>query len=174
MLPFVPYHLRRPPIYITKYIKTLAKYIENHNLIQKATQLQQQYYYTPDAANHLNELITKGMLLAESKCSTPYRLPWCKETHEIMTATNILRSYASSLCNHMDLSTSIERKLATLKKPFPSQHHLTKQLQCSECTKLDPANSPKKSKPTNQKHTKNVNKPLWKCTKIPWDTGRHR
>ena len=104
------------PSNITKYIKTLAKYIENHNLIQKATQLQQPYYYTKDAANHLDDLITKGMLLAESKCSTPYRLPWCKETHEIMTATNILRSYASSLRNRMDLSTSIDRKLASLKK----------------------------------------------------------
>ena len=106
------------PSNITKYIKTLAKYIENHNLIQKARQLQQPYYYTPEAANHLDDLITKGMLLAESKCSTPYRLPWCKETHEIMTATNILRSYASSLRNRMDLSTSIDKKLASLKTPF--------------------------------------------------------
>ena len=95
------------PSNITKYIKTLAKYIDNQNLIQQATQLQHKYYYTPEAANHLDDLVTKGMLHAESKCSTPYRLPWCKETHEIMTATNILRSYASSLCNCIDLSTSI-------------------------------------------------------------------
>ena len=106
------------PDNITKYIKALATHIDEQHLIQKATRLLQPCYYTAAAANHLDDLITKGMLLAESKCRTQYRLPWCKETHEIMTASNILRSCVSSFRNRIDLSTSIEHKLATLKTPF--------------------------------------------------------
>ena len=106
------------PSNITKYIKSLATYITEHNLIQKATQLQHSCNFTPDEANRLDDLVTNGMLLAEKKCRHTYRLPWCKETHEIMTATNILRSCISALRNRLDLSTSIDKKMATLTTKF--------------------------------------------------------
>ena len=106
------------PSNVTKYIKFLANYIEEHNLIQKATQLQHQCYFTADDANQLDALVTRGMLLAESKCRQAYRLPWTKETHEIMTATNILRSCISAFRNRIDLPTSVDKKMATLTTKF--------------------------------------------------------
>ena len=97
------------PSNITKYIKSLATYITEHNPIQKANQLHHRCHFTPDEANRLDDLVTNGMLLAEKKCRHTYRLPWCKETHEIMTATNILWSCISALRNRLDLSTSIDK-----------------------------------------------------------------
>ena len=83
-----------------KYILKLAEYFEDHNILRKVTEIQHMYSY--EAVEKLDELITAGMLFAESECRHDARLPWSEEINETMTKVNILRIYMSSLCNKVD------------------------------------------------------------------------
>ena len=68
------------------------------------------HYYDADKIVKLDELITAGMLHAESKCRNVLRLPWSKEINEVMTKFNILKIHLSNLRNNIDCSKQIEKK----------------------------------------------------------------
>ena len=55
------------PSNITKYLKFLVKYIDDHNLVSKATMLLHHHNYTPEAADHLDQTFTDVMLVAFTK-----------------------------------------------------------------------------------------------------------
>ena len=71
--------------------------------------------YNYEAVEKLDELITEGMLFAESECRHNVRLPWNEEIYEKMTQVNILRLHMSSLRNKVDYTDQIENKQRTLK-----------------------------------------------------------
>lgn len=119
------------PSNIIKYIKFLAKYIETHNLLQNSQQLQNPCYYDCKKVNALDDLVTKGMLLAEQQCRMSYHLPWCKKTHKLMQLTSVIKSYISGLRNRINIMEAIQDKNNRLKKPFvfsPSLDNVNKML----------------------------------------------
>lgn len=66
---------------IKKYIKSLFKDIDDHNVTKKARELIYSVNFDKDNANKLDQIITKGKLIAEKECEHTYRLPWDKVTH---------------------------------------------------------------------------------------------
>ena len=103
------------PSNITKYIKFLGKYIEDHNLERKALELLKQPGFTHKAVNVLDDIITAAILAAQQKCSTNYRILWCEETHEIMNAIYILQIHLSALRNNKNFDEVIQSKMEKLK-----------------------------------------------------------
>ena len=91
----------------------LAGYFEDHNIARKVTETHHMYSY--EAVEKLEELITEGILFAESECQHDIRLPLSEEIHEKMTQVNILRLYMSSLRNKVNYTDQIEKKQLTLK-----------------------------------------------------------
>ena len=86
----------------------LAKYLKEHNIERKITEIQHKYSY--EEVEKLDELITAGMMCAEQVCQNDVRLPWSEEIHEKMTQVNILRMYMSSLQNKIECNTQIKKK----------------------------------------------------------------
>ena len=66
----------------------LVEYFEEHNIVQKVTEIQHSYSY--EAVEKLDELITAGMLCAKQVCRNDVRLPWSEEIHKTMTQVHIL------------------------------------------------------------------------------------
>ena len=50
---------------IQKHMLAFFDYIEEHNFLQKALQLQNACYFNPEAAEQLKVMITAGMLATE-------------------------------------------------------------------------------------------------------------
>ena len=71
------------PRLVRKYVLKLALYFNDHNIVQKVTEIQHKYSYK--AVEKLDELITAGMKCAKQECSNDARLPWSEEIHEKMT-----------------------------------------------------------------------------------------
>ena len=76
------------PRLVQKYVLKLAAYFEDHNIVQKVTEIQHEYSYK--AVEKLDELITAGMVCVKQECRNDARLPWSEDIHEKMTQVNIL------------------------------------------------------------------------------------
>ena len=61
------------PRLVRKYILKLESYFDNHNIVQKVTEIQHNYSY--EAVEKLDELITIGRMCAEQECGNDARLP---------------------------------------------------------------------------------------------------
>ena len=59
------------PRLVRKYILKLAEFFEDHNIVRKVTEIHHMYSY--EVVEKLDELITAGMLFAESdtRCQAP-------------------------------------------------------------------------------------------------------
>ena len=62
------------PWLVRKYIEKLSPYFEDHNIIQKLTEVQHHYKY--EDVEKLDELIIADMLHVEQECRKNMRLPW--------------------------------------------------------------------------------------------------
>ena len=112
-------HIRgNDPRNIRKYIIAFFNYIETHKLLLKAVELQHASNFDPKKAEQLDKLITAGMLAAERKCRIFYRLPWDKETHEVIMSKNIVKSLLTGMRRHIDLGEVLKQKMSKLKEPF--------------------------------------------------------
>ena len=107
------------PRLVRKYLLKLAKYLKEHNIERKITEIQHDYSY--EAVEKLDELITAGMMCAEQACRNDVQLPWSEEIHEKMTQINILRMYMSSLRDNTECTSQFEKKQQSLKvkQPLP-------------------------------------------------------
>ena len=96
------------PWLLLKYILKLAEYFEDHNIVQKVTEIQHAYNYKE--VEKLDELITAGILFAKWECRHDVRFLRSEEIHETMTQGNILRIYMSTFRNKVDCTDQIEEK----------------------------------------------------------------
>ena len=102
---------------IQKYILAFFDYIE-HNLLQKALQLQHTCHFNPKSAEKLDKLITAEMLAAKQKCRIFYQLPWDRETHEVMMSKNIIKTLFMGMRRKIDMTAVLNLKMKKLKEPF--------------------------------------------------------
>ena len=63
----------------------------------------------------IDNIITAAMLAAEQKYSINSRMPWCKETHEIMNAIYILQIYLSACRDNKNFDDVTQSKMDKLK-----------------------------------------------------------
>lgn len=106
------------PSDICKYILAFFDYIEKHNLLKKAPQLQHACYFNPKDSEKLDELITAGMLAAERKCCIFHQLPWDKETKKVIMSKNIVTSLPLGMRRNIDLRKVLDLKMKKIKEPF--------------------------------------------------------
>ena len=106
------------PRQVRKYLEYMAKYIEDHKLLERAGQIATETR-SDSAAESFDHDFTIGLLAADIQCKSFRRSPWSRKLHEAMTAKHIHSRQLSSLLTGRDMTDQITHLQSSLSNPVP-------------------------------------------------------
>ena len=105
------------PGHIRKYLTFLKKYLSDHNLLERAAKMAEEY--RDDAfAERFDRDFTAGLLAAEARCKNFKRSPWSKPLHEAMLTKEIIKRQITFLLTNRDMSAVIKTMQDKLPSPI--------------------------------------------------------